>query len=305
MARHRAPARSHARSTLAATLTVVLIIVAAAVVATRRAWPEEARVGTEETVGRSQPASATPTPSGPTPDERLAEALSSVTSDAPGRVAVSAVDVETGEGAAVGDEVVFATASIVKVDILAALLLRAQDDGRSLTPQEEQWAQDMIRSSDNAAASALWDVIGGAEGLTAANERFGLTRTTAGAEGLWGLTETTVEDRLLLLRVVLTDSSELNASSRAYARELMGTVVDGQDWGVSAACDEAGEALLKNGWLPRTETGLWVVNSFGLVERDGRRLLVAVLSDGQPDQEVGIDLVETVAERAASVVVAL
>lgn len=73
------------------------------------------------------------------------------------------------------------TASIVKVDILAALLVQAQDDGRALTEREKSYAVPMITESDNAAADALWEIIGGSDGLDAANARLGLTGTTAGA----------------------------------------------------------------------------------------------------------------------------
>lgn len=44
----------------------------------------------------------------------------------------------------------------------------------------------MITNSDNASASALWDIIGQADGLDAANERFGLTGTSGGDGALWG-----------------------------------------------------------------------------------------------------------------------
>lgn len=49
------------------------------------------------------------------------------------------------------------------------------------------------------------------------------------------------------------------------------------------AADDPAAAELKVGWLQRSATGLWVVNSIGSVERGGRRYLVAVLSDGNTD----------------------
>lgn len=44
---------------------------------------------------------------------------------------------------------------------------------------------------------------------------------------------------------------------------------------------------LKNGWLPRTATGLWDINSVGRVTADGREYLVAVLSDGNSTKAGG------------------
>ncbi|MFC8717988.1 serine hydrolase [Kitasatospora sp. NPDC057198] len=210
-----------------------------------------------------------------------------------GHFAVTVADPGSGASAAWGDDS-FVTASIVKVDILAALLL--QNDG-VLTGAQKSAAALMIERSDNAAATTLFDAVGGASGLDAANAVFGLTGTVAGTDGFWGLTETTAADQARLLRVVFTEDSPLGSASRAYLAKLMGLVADDQDWGVSAA-DQGGAVKLKNGWLSRDSTGLWVVNSIGQVEYGGRSLLVSVLSDGSASEEAGIALVESVASAA-------
>ncbi|WYB40499.1 hypothetical protein WJ438_32460 [Streptomyces sp. GD-15H] len=203
----------------------------------------------------------------------------------------------------------FVTASIVKVDILAALLLAAQDAGRGLTGEERAYAAAMIERSDNDSASALWRSIGRAAGLDAANARLGLART-AGGDGIrWGLTRTTVADQLLLLRQVFGAGadSELTGASRAYVRGLMEGVVADQAWGVPVVADElltdGSSWAVKNGWVPRDATGLWVVNSVGRVTVDGRDLLMAVLSDGNATMTQGVALVEAAARAAVSVFV--
>ncbi|MFJ5231406.1 serine hydrolase [Kitasatospora sp. NPDC088391] len=228
-------------------------------------------------------------------DAALAAAVGSLG----GHFAVAVTDLGSGAAAQWGADS-FVTASIVKVDILAALLLRTGGDG--LTDDQKAAAELMIEQSDNDAASALFEAAGGAAGLDAANARFGLTGTVAGTDGYWGLTSTTAADQARLLRVVFTADSPLDADSRAYLGQLMGRVADGQDWGVSAA-DQGGAAQLKNGWLPRSASGLWVVNSIGRVAYGGRDLLVAVLSDGSATQQDGIDLVESVAAAAARALV--
>lgn len=235
-------------------------------------------------------------------DELLASAMKAVDVPEGVEVSVAVLELESGESASYGDGS-FDTASIVKVDILAALLLRAQDEGRELTAAEKSYATAMIENSDNASASQLWRAIGRAEGLDAANERFGLTGTAGGDGMLWGLTQTTAVDQLRLLRQVFEDGeSELSAASRTYLRELMGRIAVGQRWGVSAAGD-SGAWALKNGWLPRTATGLWDINSIGRVTVDGRDCLVAVLSDGNATQAQGISLVEAASVAAVSVFV--
>ncbi|MEU5141588.1 serine hydrolase [Streptomyces sp. NPDC021139] len=239
-------------------------------------------------------------------DARLAAAMASVTVPDGAEVSVAVLDPDSGEAASYGTGA-FETASIVKVDILAALLLRAQDAGRSLTAAEKAYAAAMIEKSDNDSASALWRAIGAGDGLDAANERFGLTGTEGGDGPLWGLTRTTAADQVTLLRqVFVADGSVLNGPSRAYVRGLMERIADGQRWGVSAAADAAEGAAgaawaLKNGWLRRSTTGLWVVNSIGRVESGGRGCLAAVVSRGSGTRAEGISLTEAAARAAVSV----
>jgi beta-lactamase class A len=233
-------------------------------------------------------------------DALLASAMKSVTVPGGAAVSVAVLAMDSGATAVYGTGA-FDTASIVKVDILAALLLQAQDAGRDLTAGEKAYAAAMIEDSDNDSASALWRSIGKAEGLDAANERFGLTGTAGGEGMLWGLTRTTAADQLTLLRQVFGDTSKLSEASRTCLRDLMGRIAAGQRWGVSAAADGSSWAL-KNGWLPRSTTGLWDVDSIGRVTSGGRDCLVAVLSDGNATQAAGITLVETVARTAVAVV---
>ncbi|MFB7370930.1 serine hydrolase [Streptomyces sp. NPDC056222] len=231
-------------------------------------------------------------------DAVLMEAVGPVVAGSDASLSVGVLDLATGRSASYGGAGrTYDTASVVKLDILAALLLRAQDEGREPTAAERTAAAAMIGRSDNTSATTLWQTIGGAEGLDAANARLGLSETTGAAA--WGLTQTTAADRLTLLAAVFGTDSPLDADSRAYATELMESVVAGQDWGVSAAGD--GPAL-KNGWLPRDTTGRWDINSVGRVTAGGRVYLVAVVSDGHATKEAGIGLVEDAARAAVSAV---
>ncbi|WP_322785073.1 serine hydrolase [Streptomyces profundus] len=258
------------------------------------AGPEDSLV--EDSLDQ-RPSDAAPRP---VPDQmsnaRLAHAMAPLAVEPSARLSVSVLALESGTNATFGAER-FDTASIVKVDVLAALLLRAQDEGRELTALERERAEIMIRASDNAATDALWWLIGGASGLAEANERLGLTSTIPGGDGHWGLTQTTSADQIALLRAVYAPDSPLTPSSQRYLQELMATVVDGQRWGVSAAATDEGFEL-KNGWLPRTETGLWDINSIGRVQVAGEDYLIAVVSDGHATQEAGIAAVEWAAMAA-------
>ena len=228
-------------------------------------------------------------------DALLTKAMKSVTPTGDQKVSVAVLDLASGESATYGGAA-FDTASIVKVDILATLLLQAQDAGRQLTATEKSYATTMIENSDNDSASALWRIIGKAGGLDAANKTLGLSGTTGGDDMLWGLTQTTAADQLTLLQQVFGDDSKLSSASQSYIQGLMKQIEADQQWGVSAAADGSKWAL-KNGWLARSTTGLWDVNSIGRVTgEDGDTYLVAVLSKGSTTQTKGISLIEAAAK---------
>lgn len=225
----------------------------------------------------------------------LASALEPVTDlFGENRMSVAVMDTGSGRWAMYGEDV-FDTASIVKVDILATLLLQAQDTGRKLTAQERAYAAEMIQESDNDSTSALWTKIGSAPGLDTANRRLGLTETRGGEGTVWGITQTTAQDQIRLLQAVFGDESPLSPTSRAYIQDLMYHVAEDQDWGVSAAADTGRPTALKNGWLQRSQTEKWDVNSIGRIEKDGRVYYMVVLLNGCSTKEVGIRLVEQAA----------
>ncbi|MEV8549993.1 serine hydrolase [Streptomyces glaucescens] len=235
----------------------------------------------------------------------LARSLEPVLMGGDARLAVAVLDVNSADPriASYRGDAWFTTASISKVNILVALLLQAQDQGRDLTAGERRAAEAMIRTSDNDAANLLWRVIGKGEGLDAANELLGLSSTHGGPGNHWGLTRTTATDQVRLLRCIFhhcaTEAARtregLDPESKAYVRELMGDIEEGQDWGVSAASPRWS---LKNGWLQRTRTGRWVINSIGQVTLHGRRYLVSVLSSGNASERDGISLIERAARAA-------
>ncbi|MEU0971246.1 serine hydrolase [Streptomyces sp. NPDC005917] len=224
-----------------------------------------------------------------------------VRTPAEARVTAAVLDLDGSgrEPAVYGDDTPYDTASIVKVDILAALLLHARDHRRALTARESTQAEVMIRDSDNDAANALWRAIGGAPGLESANKRLGLTSTAGGPGGRWGLTRTTARDQIRLLRAVFgSGPTPLDTASRSRIGTLMTEIATEQSWGVSAAAD-SGWAL-KNGWLMRNTTRLWDINSVGRVTAGGHHYLVAVLSNGSASMPDGVKLVERAARTAVT-----
>lgn len=217
-------------------------------------------------------------------------------------VGIEVLDRVTGRFVGYQETLGFETASIVKVDILATLLWQDQKAGRQLTANQRDLAEDMITESDNDAASALWDVIGGGSGLAAANRTFGLTGTMPGPDGYWGATISTPADQIRLLAVLSDDSGPLSAANRAYELNLMADVESDQRWGVPAAGGPATTAVyVKNGWLSSpSDNGRWVVNSIGRIVEPGHDWLVAVLTNHQSDEKRAISLVQNTAVTAVN-----
>jgi hypothetical protein len=181
------------------------------------------------------------------------------------------------------------TASIVKVDILAALLYR---EGR-LSQWQRTLAALMIEESDNDAASTLYGYIGGAAGLDEFNRRAGLDQTVASSS--WGLTKTSAHDQVQLLRLLASPGQMFTRAQRAYALGLMRSVVGSQCWGVAAGVPDGVSVALKNGWLPLSAArgAGWQMNSIGYVLGLGRRYLVGILSHS-PGYAYGVRTIEHV-----------
>ena len=243
-------------------------------------------------------ASATPA-AGSSAEDSLAAAVAPLVRADDDHVSVAVADLTTGQTAACDGAQEFITASIAKADILSALLYQSQNQG-GLSNQEQKLATTMIEKSDNKAATDLYDDVGGASEIDAANQAFGLVDTTVGTDGYWGLTSTTADDQILLLRQIFTAQSTLWPASRSYIQGLMAEVEPDEAWGVPAVADQGTSFGVKNGWLPDPRTKLWEINSIGEVTHDGQLMLIAVLSTDNADYADGIALVEEVASKAAA-----
>ena len=232
-------------------------------------------------------------------------AAASYLSGRAGTVLAAVYDLSTGRSWHLGQGPPQAEASIVKLDVLETLLAeRAQGDGTGLSASDRTLAGQMIEDSDNDAATSLWYAVGGAASIRSFNARVGLTHTAPSScvvcPGLawpgWGLTTTTPDDQIALLRQLVTPSSVLPRAAREYALSLMEDVTPSQRWGVSGGVPAQVTVALKNGWLPLHGTGRdWQINSVGWISGSGRNYLMAVLSTGNPSEQYGIDTIDALA----------
>jgi beta-lactamase class A len=248
---------------------------------------------------------ASPTPTGPSPEELAAQqrakraktldaALQKYAATVP-EFSVAVLDKKTGQKYSFRGTEKYETASVVKVQVLACLLLTAQDNDRDLSSTELALAKRMIRLSDNDATTSLFTRLGKASAINKCNKRLGLTQTTVNSA--WGLTRTTVDDQVKLLAELVDTKGPLDEDSRDLAHELMSTVDKAQDWGVPAAASTGEDFTVKNGWLPRSTDGnRWIINSVGRITSDDTDVSIAVLSHDNASMSGGISVIEKAAK---------
>lgn len=177
------------------------------------------------------------------------------------------------------------TASVLKAEIMAGILLRAQAEGRGLTEWERANIGPMMARSADPEASALWRSLGGIAGMERVDRAFGLTQTDQNQP--WGITVTSARDRTSLMRQLLYgDGGPLGASYRAIARSYLLSVVPSQDWGISAGVPPGTQVPLKNGFFT-SQCCRWRLNSSGAVEI-GAGYVVTILTDLWPNEAAGI-----------------
>ncbi|HEY7325133.1 MAG TPA: hypothetical protein VH520_09930 [Streptosporangiaceae bacterium] len=229
----------------------------------------------------------------------LADHLAPLLGTDSGQLAVGVVDLNSGAAATYNADAVIRGGGIVTTDILAALLLQHQQAGTRLSDHEAELAADMIENDSAAAANQLWAVIGGEQGLAAANATLKLHNTSLTPGAGWTWTRTTVADQLQLLADIAAPRSPLNSASRDYALALMTSVTVAQPWGVLAAATNGTPRAVADGSLvgPR-----WVIGSIGVIQRHGHELLVAVLSDRNPAESPAVSAAKAAVLAAASTV---
>ena len=234
----------------------------------------------------------------------LGTAAAAYVSGRAGTVLAAVYDVGTGRAWRLGQGQPQAEASVVKLDVLETLL---SERGPGLSDGDRSLTGQMIENSDNDAATSLWDEVGGPARIRSFNARAGLTHTSPSScvvcPGFawpgWGLTTTTPDDQIALLKQLVLPNSVLTSTESDYALSLMENVTPSQRWGISGGVPAQATVALKNGWLPLQGAGSdWQVNSVGRVSGSGRDYLIAVLTTGNPSEQYGVDTIERLAALA-------
>ncbi|MEA2449531.1 MAG: hypothetical protein QOG63_1463 [Thermoleophilaceae bacterium] len=182
------------------------------------------------------------------------------------------------------------SASVVKAMLLVAYLNRRGIRGHRLSASSRALLHPMITRSDNGAATRAYSIVG-ARGLARVGRRAGMHHL--GLLPGWADTRIAAGDQA---RFFYRIDALVPKRHRRYARHLLSHVIPAQRWGVPKAIPGGARAFFKGGWRP--EHGGWLVHQVALVERGGRRVSIAVLTDHDRGFTYGADTIKGVAKRA-------
>jgi hypothetical protein len=225
----------------------------------------------------------------------------------PGKTEAAIYDFRTGHLWTLGPQVAQPEASVIKVEILAALLRKLS--GALPSARVQSIAKSMIEESDNTSATELWDADGGTKGLEKFDREASLSHTTP-APCLhcfdfnwpgWGLSTTTPSDEVKLLSDLVRPGSLFTTKQRRFELGLMAHVVFWENWGVGTTTRYGAHVDLKNGWVPlSSEQNLWQINSVGWVTGKSNNYLLVMFSANNPTENDGINTEDWLAEKVWS-----
>lgn len=182
------------------------------------------------------------------------------------------------------------SASVLKAMLLLAYLQRPGVRGRSLTRAQRALLDPMIRRSDNAAATRVLALVGGAQHLQVDASRWGMRHFKA-INNPWGDSSITARDQA---RFFLHYDRRLPARHRAYALTLLRTIVPSQRWGIGQVAPRGWTLHFKGGWGSGTGR---VDHQVALLTRGGQRVSLAILTTADGTHAYGKQTLRGLAQR--------
>ncbi|NLV80133.1 MAG: serine hydrolase [Rhodococcus sp.] len=210
-------------------------------------------------------------------------------------VTVAVLDRVTGARTIGGANVPLETASVVKLFIADDLLFRERIGELLLTDDDHALIDVMLTSSDDYAASTLWDAYGGPEMVDRVADRHDLTGTVA-SDSSWWNTTTTASDLLTWYDDLLSGTGGLDETATT---RIVGALMDFDDtgsdgydqrFGLPDGLPDAIEPGMKAGWMCCIDDS-WVHLSTGFFGTDHRYVLAVLAKEtvtyGEDDPEYG------------------
>ena len=192
----------------------------------------------------------------------------------------------------------FHLASVSKVMIMLTLLDQAAQRGEDLTPYQTALLEPMIIDSDNDAADALWEGVGGGDAIASYLQGVGIEGIQPDPDGEWGASLASPQ-ALAMLLARLIQGETLDERYRQVAIHLMSQVHPdwrwGATWGLPYYLPPDWTIGVKDGWNP-ADDGWWVTSvGFFLPGQERLGYTMAILTNEQPSWDYGEETVETVA----------
>jgi hypothetical protein len=205
-----------------------------------------------------------------------------------GRTALAVVDSE-GRMSGVHIHWTFPTASVVKAMLLVAYLRHLDAMGRDrVDSYSNSFLYPMIHISNNNAATRAWSIVGDS-GLYGVAAAAGMTDFSV--SGPWRTALLSPADQA---HFFFEMDSLIPHAFVGYARFLLSTIDPSQSWGIPVVARPLGyHVYFKDGSEP-TALGQ-LVHQVDRLEGHGRTFAIAVMTDGDPTMQYGIDTIQGVA----------
>lgn len=171
--------------------------------------------------------------------------------------------------------------------LLVAYLRQPELRRRPLTKTDRALLDPMVRRSDNVAATRVRDILGSRLSRFAA--KAGMKRFHA--HPVWGLSRVDASD---LTTFMLRADTLTPKRHRAYALQLLATVVPSQRWGIAKVRRNGWRLYFKSGWGSGTGA---VDHQVALLTKGTGRIAVAVTTTANGSHAAGKQTLRGVAAR--------
>lgn len=205
-----------------------------------------------------------------------------------GRIGRTAFAVVDSEGRLHGRNIheTFQSASVVKAMLLVAYLRRKQSLGQHhITSYDRSILNPMIEVSDNNAATRCWQIVGDGRLYSLAHAAH---MTDFSIVGIWANAQISAGDQA---RYFFEMDSLIPHEFVNYANYLLSHIASYESWGIPAIARPLGwHVWFKGGWIPP-----YLTHQAARLKRHGKKIAMAVMTDGDPSFSYGIDTIQGVA----------
>jgi Beta-lactamase enzyme family len=180
------------------------------------------------------------------------------------------------------------SASVIKAMLMVAYLNRRSVRGRTLKRGDHRLLQPMITRSDNAAATAVRNIVGN-DALRGLARRVGMRRFRV--DPVWGLSRICAADQT---RFFLHIDRWVPPRHRRTVLDLLSSVIPAQRWGIARARPPGWRLYFKGGWGVGTGR---VDHQIALLRRGPLRVSIAILTRFDGNQAYGNETLRGLAAR--------